>query len=63
LTRTGARLFTQATRSLITLVLSAALFVSAFVLVFGASIVAAYRARFVELDTHRTARITVRPGA
>jgi len=52
----------QATRSLITLVLSAALFTTAFVLVFGVSIVAAYRARFVELDTHRTARITVLVG-
>ena len=42
----------EAARNLITLVLSVALFLTAFVLVFGASIVAAYRARVAELDPH-----------
>ena len=52
-----------AARSLITLVLSAALFVTAFVLVFGQPIVAFYRARMSELDTRRTATNTVVVGA
>jgi uncharacterized membrane protein YfcA len=52
----------DASRSLITLVLSIALFVTALVLVFGSSIVAAYHARFTELDPRRTARITVLVG-
>ena len=46
----------DAARNLITLVLSVALFATAFVLVFGASIVAAYRARVADLDPHKTAR-------
>jgi hypothetical protein len=53
----------EAARSLITLVLSAALFVSAFVLVFGGSIVSAYRERVAELDPHRTTVNTVMVGA
>jgi len=53
----------EAARSLITLVLSAALFVTAFVLVFGGPIVAAYRARVSELDAKRTAINTVLVGA
>ena len=52
----------QASRSLITLVLSGALFVSACVLVFGTQIVALYRARVGELDERRTAPITVLVG-
>jgi uncharacterized membrane protein YfcA len=53
----------EGARDLITLVLSGALFVSAFVLVFGASLVSAYRARVGELDGLRTARVTVLVGA
>lgn len=53
----------DAARGLITLVLSAALFVTAFVLVFGGPIVAAYRARVSELDPKRTALNTVLVGA
>ena len=49
-------------RNLITLVLSIALFATAFVLVFGNPIVAAYRARVGELDARRTARNTVLVG-
>ncbi|MFZ1209973.1 MAG: sulfite exporter TauE/SafE family protein, partial [Pseudolabrys sp.] len=49
----------EAARNLITLVLSIALFATAFVLVFGNPIVAAYRARVGELDARRTARNTV----
>jgi uncharacterized membrane protein YfcA len=52
-----------AARSLITFVLSAALFVTAFVLVFGQPIVAFYRARMSELDPRRTAINTVVVGA
>ena len=52
----------EAARSLITLVLSVALFVTAFVLVFGGAIVAAYRARVSELDAKRTAIDTVLVG-
>jgi hypothetical protein len=66
LTLTALSLFNlsgEAARSLITLVLSAALFVSAFVLVFGGSIVSAYRERVAELDPHRTTVNTVMVGA
>jgi len=52
----------EAARNLITLVLSVALFATAIVLVFGTSIVAAYRARVVELDPQRTATNTVLVG-
>jgi uncharacterized protein len=52
----------DAARNLITLVLSAALFATAIVLVFGHSIVAAYRARVAELDPQRTAINTVLVG-
>jgi uncharacterized membrane protein YfcA len=50
-------------RNLITLVLSVALFATAFVLVFGASIVGAYRARVTELDSAKTATTTIVVGA
>jgi uncharacterized membrane protein YfcA len=53
----------EATRSLITFVLSAALFATALVLVFGEPIVAMYRARVAELDPRRTASSTVAVGA
>ena len=53
----------EAASSLITLVLSAALFVTAFVLVFGQPIVAIYRARVSEVDPRRTAIATVAVGA
>jgi uncharacterized protein len=49
-------------RNLITPVLSVALFATAFVLVFGGAIVAAYRARVVELNSQRTAVNTVLVG-
>ena len=52
----------DAARGLITLVLSVALFATALVLVFGGSIVAAYRARVSELDAKRTATNTVLVG-
>jgi hypothetical protein len=52
----------EASRNLITFVLSLALFITAFVLVFGQSIVGIYRARFAELDTRRTSRGTVLVG-
>lgn len=52
----------DAARNLITLVLSVALFATAIVLVFGSAIIAAYRARVVELDTQRTAVNTVLVG-
>lgn len=52
----------DAARNLITLVLSVALLATAFVLVFGEAIVAAYRARVAELDPQRTARNTVLVG-
>ena len=52
----------DAARNLITLVLSAALFATAFVLVFGEAIVAAYRARVADLDSRRTAANTVLIG-
>ena len=53
----------DAASDLITLVLSAALFVTAFVLVFGGPIVTLYRARVSELDARRTAITTVLVGA
>lgn len=52
----------EAARSLITLVLSFALFLTAFVLVFGGPLVAMYRARVSELDVKRTATNTVLVG-
>ena len=53
----------DASRSVITLVLSFALFLTAFVLVFGRSIATLYRARAAELDPRRTAVRTVLVGA
>lgn len=53
----------DAARNLITLVLSIALFATAFVLVFGGAIVAAYRARVAGLDPQRTTTNTVLIGA
>jgi len=53
----------DAARSLITLVLSVALFSTALVLVFGASLVAAYRSRVKQVDPARTAAMTVAVGA
>jgi hypothetical protein len=52
----------DAAGGLITLVLSVALFMTAFVLIFGAPIIAAYRARVTELDVQRTAITTVLTG-
>jgi hypothetical protein len=52
----------DAARNLITLVLSVALLATAFVLVFGEAIVAAYRARVAELDSQRTAINTILVG-
>ncbi|MGB8184033.1 MAG: sulfite exporter TauE/SafE family protein [Pseudolabrys sp.] len=52
----------DAARNLITLVLSVALLATAFVLVFGEAIVAAYRARVAELDSQSTAVNTVLVG-
>ena len=53
----------DAARSLITLVLGIALFSTALVLVFGRSLVAAYRSRVHLVDAKRTAAITVCVGA
>jgi hypothetical protein len=53
----------EAARSLITLVLSFALLLTAFVLVFGDPIVRAYRARVSKLETQRTVSNTVLVGA
>ena len=53
----------DAASGMITLVLSAALFGTAFVLVFGGPIVALYRARVSELDPKRTVVTTVLVGA
>jgi uncharacterized membrane protein YfcA len=57
----------EAAGSLITMVLSAALFATAFVLVFGQPVVALYRARVVKrqagLDVRRTTAATVTVGA
>ncbi len=52
----------EAARNLITFALSVALFLTAFVLVFGHSIVVAYRARVAELDARTTAINTVVVG-
>jgi hypothetical protein len=52
----------DAARGLITLVLSVALFVTAFLLVFGGPIVLAYRAHVGELDPKQTAINTVLVG-
>ncbi len=49
-------------RSLVTLVLSIALFATAFILIFGEPIVTMYRARVSELDTRRTIIATVLVG-
>jgi uncharacterized membrane protein YfcA len=53
----------EAARNLITLVLSLALFITAVVLVFGESIVTAYRARVTDIEPERTALSTVVVGA
>lgn len=53
----------EAAAGLITLVLSVALFVTAFVLVFGSPIVALYRTRVSALDPRRTATTTILVGA
>jgi uncharacterized membrane protein YfcA len=53
----------EASRSLITFVLSFALFLTAFVLVFGRSLTAMYRERAATVDPERTARRTVMVGA
>jgi hypothetical protein len=53
----------EAARGQIMLVLSAVLFATASVLVFGGPIVAIYRARIGELDARRTAITTVLVGA
>ncbi|HEV8519052.1 MAG TPA: sulfite exporter TauE/SafE family protein, partial [Burkholderiales bacterium] len=53
----------DAARNLITLVLSVALFATAFVLVFGGAIIATYRARVAELDPQRAATNTILIGA
>jgi uncharacterized membrane protein YfcA len=57
------RLDDSAARSLITLVLCMALFITAFVLVFGQSLVNAYHARTVEIAPERTRIATVMVGA
>jgi uncharacterized membrane protein YfcA len=53
----------EAARALITFVLSIALFLTAFMLVFGERLVAAYRARVAEVAPERTAFNTVAVGA
>lgn len=53
----------DAARSLITMVLSVALFITAFVLVFGGTITAAYRERVAEVRPERTATTTICVGA
>ena len=53
----------EAARGLITLVLSVALFATALVLAFGGPLVALYRARVSQLDTNRTATVTILVGA
>ena len=50
-------------RALITFVLSFALFITAFVLVFGERLVAAYRARVAQVAPERTALTTIIVGA
>src|SRR6185312_14286351 len=53
----------DAARGLITLVLSFALFLTAAVLVFGKSIIEAYRARVITVEPERTRASTVMVGA
>jgi len=53
----------EAMRSLITFVLSVALFATALILIFGQPLVAMYRARVAELDPRRTLTATVLFGA
>lgn len=53
----------EAARALITFTLSFALFLTAFVLVFGETLVAAYRARVAQVAPERTAFTTVVVGA
>ena len=53
----------EAASALITLVLSGALFVTAFVLVFGQPLVALYRTRVSQLEPRRTVMATVLTGA
>jgi len=53
----------EAMRSLITFVLSLALFATALILIFGRPLVAMYRARVSELDSRRTLIATVLFGA
>jgi uncharacterized membrane protein YfcA len=53
----------EAARNLITFVLSVALFLTAFVLVFGHSIVAVYRARVAQDDARTTVANTIIVGA
>jgi uncharacterized membrane protein YfcA len=53
----------EAARNLITFVLSVALFLTAFVLVFGHSIVAVYRARVAQVDARTTVANTIIVGA
>ncbi len=53
----------DASRTMITLVLSVALFLTALALVFGRSLVAMYRARVADVDPRRTAARTVIVGA
>ncbi|HXX25151.1 MAG TPA: sulfite exporter TauE/SafE family protein [Pseudolabrys sp.] len=57
-----SNLNSEATRSLITMVLSIALFLTAFVLVFGEPLVAMYRKRVSNLDSRRTFIATVSVG-
>ncbi len=52
----------DAARSLVTLVLSVALFATAFILIFGEPIVTMYRASVNELDTRRTLLATMLVG-
>jgi len=53
----------EAMRSLITFVLSIALFATALILLFGQPLVAIYRARVAELDPRRTLTATILFGA
>jgi uncharacterized membrane protein YfcA len=53
----------QATRSLITVILCGALLMTAVVLIFRSTIVQFYRSRFPGLDDRRTAIVTVITGA
>ena len=53
----------DAARGMITFMLSFALFLTAFVLVFGGPLIAFYRSRVVELEPRRTAAATVAVGA